>query len=117
MRTKLSELGQIEIDELYVALDKNGVHYIVSVQAKGKRDKLSVVQIEQDFEFCMKRFPNLIPKPIGAQFISEDIIALFELEVKPSSITVANERHYRLVAHSEISDEDLRSYKNRIGSL
>ena len=43
LRTAVPKIGQVETDEIYVGLDKKGVHYIVPVQAKGGRDKLSVV--------------------------------------------------------------------------
>ena len=45
LRTTVNNIGQIEIDELYVGLDKYGCHYIIPVQAKGGRDQLGVVQI------------------------------------------------------------------------
>jgi hypothetical protein len=52
LRTAVSSIGQVEIDELYVGLDKRGIHYVIPVQAKGGKDKLSVVQVEQDLTVC-----------------------------------------------------------------
>lgn len=49
------------------------------VQAKGGKDKLSIVQIEQDHALCAHKFPNLC-RPIAAQFIHQDLIALFDFE-------------------------------------
>ena len=44
MRTTVKGIGQIEIDEVYVALDRRGIQYVIPVQAKGGKDQLSVVQ-------------------------------------------------------------------------
>jgi hypothetical protein len=76
----VEDLGQIETDEIYVGVDKRGVHYVFPVQAKGAKDKISVVQIEQDITMCSSKFPHLICRPIAAQSMKEDLIALFELE-------------------------------------
>jgi hypothetical protein len=35
LRTSVKGVGQIEIDELYIGLDKYGCHYVIPVQAKG----------------------------------------------------------------------------------
>ena len=41
---------------------------------------MNVVQIEQDFAICADKFPSLICRPVGAQFMNGGIIALFEFE-------------------------------------
>jgi hypothetical protein len=43
LRTSVDNMGQIETDEIYVGVDKRGVHYVFPVQAKGAKDKISVV--------------------------------------------------------------------------
>ncbi|HMV26057.1 MAG TPA: endonuclease, partial [bacterium] len=113
LRSNVSDLGQIETDEIYVGIDKKGVHYIIPVQAKGSADKLGIVQIEQDIALCKSKFPNLVAKPIGAQFITDDLIALFEFEISENGITVVSEKHYRLVNPENLSPHELLSYRNR----
>ncbi len=76
LRTTVSNMGQVETDEIYVGLDRNGVHYVLPVQAKGKKDKLSVVQIEQDMTMCAQKLPGLLCRSISAQFLPNDIIVL-----------------------------------------
>ncbi len=78
LRTTVPGMGQVETDEIYVGLDRRGAHYVFPIQAKGGRDKLGVVQIEQDFAICAEKFPELICRPIAAQFMSENVIAMFE---------------------------------------
>ena len=53
-----------------------GVHYVFPVQAKGGHDVLNVVQIEQDFAVCAAKFPALVCRPIAAQFMGENLIAI-----------------------------------------
>jgi len=113
LRTAVKELGQVEIDEIYVGVDKRGVHYILPVQAKGGRDKIGIVQIEQDIKVCSVKFPQLVCRPIAAQFMAEDTIALFEFVHTDKGIRVASEKHYRLVPPDELTPEELASYGAR----
>ncbi len=113
LRTAVPKLGQVETDEVYVGVDKRGAHYVFPVQAKGGNDVISVVQIEQDMAVCAAKFPALICRPIAAQFMADDLIALFELEEGEQGIVIASERHYRLVPGEEVTTDDLKVYRKR----
>ena len=113
LRTNLSDYGQIETDELYVGVDKRGAHYVFPVEAKSRKEKLGGVQVRQDFWLCADRFPDLICRPIGAQFMASALIALFEFERSGDDIRIAAERHYRLVPPKELSAADLEAYRRR----
>lgn len=113
LRTSVKGLGQLETDEVYIGIDKRGAHYVFPIQAKGHKDKISVVQIEQDIAMCAEKFPHLICRPVGAQFMRDDLIALFEFEKGHSGVAVGSEKHYRLVEPDEIETGDLESYKKR----
>jgi hypothetical protein len=113
LRTTVGTIGQVETDELYVGVDKKGVHYVIPVQAKGGKDKLSVVQIEQDIAVCVTKFPALVCRPIGAQFMRNDVIALFEFEQNDRGVVVCSEKHYKLVPPDEVTEEDLKAYRER----
>jgi hypothetical protein len=52
LRTTLPNLGQVETDEVYVGIDKHGIHYVFPIQAKSGTDKIGAVQIEQDLDVC-----------------------------------------------------------------
>jgi hypothetical protein len=106
-------IGQVETDEIYIGVDKRGAHYILSVQAKGGTDKIGIVQIEQDIALCAAKFPDLICRPIAAQFMDDDLIALFEFEETERGIGISSEKHYRLVSPDELSPEDLGQYRSR----
>lgn len=113
LRTTVKDIGQIEIDEIYVGIDKHGRQFVIPVQAKGGSDKHGVVQTQQDIACCAEKFPTLICRAVSAQFMQDDKIALFELTVEDGDIKVVEERHYQLVASADISASDLKGYSDR----
>jgi hypothetical protein len=110
LRTTVKNIGQIEIDEIYVGIDKYGRQFVIPVQAKGGSDKHGVVQTQQDIACCAEKFPGLICRALSAQFMSDNKIALFEMTVENGDIKIVEERHYQLVAAAEISSDDLKTY-------
>lgn len=113
LRTTVPGLGQVETDEVYVGVDRRGAHYVLPVQAKGGADNLSTVQIAQDFALCSHLFPELIAVPVAAQFLDDELIALFSFELQDGHPVVVNERHYRLVNAERLGEAELRAYKAR----
>jgi hypothetical protein len=111
LRTSIPSLGQVETDEVYIGVDRQGAHYVVPVQAKGGKDRMSVVQIEQDIAICTVKFKDAICRPLGAQFIESNLIALFEFESTSEGVRIRTERHYQLVPAEELTEEDLRRYR------
>ncbi|MFZ0819416.1 MAG: hypothetical protein WAM91_05060 [Candidatus Acidiferrales bacterium] len=114
LRTTARGLGQVETDELYVGIDKRGIHYVFPIQAKGGNDKLSIVQIGQDAAVCEERFTSLVCRPVGAQFLGADVIVLYEFEKTRDGFRVSSEKHYRLVPPDEVTTADLESYCRRL---
>ncbi len=113
LRTTVPNIGQVETDEIYIGIDRRGAHYVFPVQAKGGKDKLGIVQVEQDFALCAVKFPSLICRPIAAQFIENDLIVLFEFEEGEQGVAIASEKHYRLVSQDGITSTDLDAYRTR----
>lgn len=113
LRTTVKDIGQIEIDEIYVGLDRQGRQYVLPVQAKGGSDQLAVVQTRQDISCCGEKFPQLICRPVSAQFMADDLIAMFELTLENSQVKIIEEKHYRLVPADQIGAQDLKSYSQR----
>ena len=111
LRTTVKGIGQIEIDELYVGVNRTGCQFIIPVQAKGNKDRIGTVQAKQDIAFCAQRYSSLVCRPLAAQFMSEDVIALFELTEADGVVRVSEEKHYRLVPSDEITPEDLAAYR------
>jgi hypothetical protein len=114
LRTTVTGIGQVETDEIYVGIDKAGQQYIIPVQAKGGTDKLGISQIEQDLALCAEKYPELICRSIACQFVTRDIVAMFEFAIEEQRIVKVNERHYKIVEATEISGDDLRAYSLHI---
>ena len=112
LRTTVPDIGQIETDEIYVGVDKNGKQYIFPVQAKGGSDELSTVQIEQDIMLCEHKFPELIVRAIASQFLSTNVIAIFEFKLVDGEVKKVSEKHYRLVDYSDLSSEEIKMYNS-----
>lgn len=111
LRTSVKGIGQIEIDELYVGLDKFGCHYVVPVQAKGGKDKIGIVQTTQDLAFAAEKFPGMRCRAVAAQFMADRVIALFELTVEKDQVKVVDERHYKLVAADQLDEKATTAYR------
>ena len=101
---------QVEVDEMYLAVDKHGVQYVLPVQAKGGSDLLGRIQVEQDIAVCQRKFPKKVMRPIAAQFMA-DGIALFEVTIHDDRLVVVREAHYQLVPYDSVTDEDREFYK------
>ncbi len=112
LRTTVKDIGQIEIDELYVGIDKRGCHYIIPVQAKGGKDQLGVVQTTQDIRFVEEKFPGIRCRAISAQFMENRVVALFELTLQENEIRIAEERHYRLVPAKKLKSDAISDYRD-----
>jgi len=110
LRTTVAGTGQVEIDEIYVAIDKRGRQFVIPVQAKGGKDLLSTVQTRQDIACCAEKFPHLVCRAISAQFMEDNLIALFELGQSEGEMRIVEERHYRLVPADQITKDELNKY-------
>lgn len=117
LRTKVPEVGQIEIDEVYVAVDKHGRQFVIPVQAKGGHDHHGVVQTFQDIAWCAHKLPDLISRPVSVQFVSDTELAMFELCEKNGVVKIVDEKHYELVPADRISIDELKAYQVHTKSL
>ena len=112
LRTTVNGIGQIEIDELYVGIDKRGCHYVIPVQAKGGKDQIGIVQTTQDIRFVEEKFPGMRCRAVSAQFMEDQVVALFDLTLQDGEIKVVEERHYRLVPAKNLNDKAIRDYRD-----
>ncbi len=113
LRTTVRGIGQVEVDEIYVGLNKRGTHFVLPCQAKSPGDRFGIVQVMQDIALCQERYPHAICKPIALQFVSDNSVAMLELAVTEDhemlKFGIVEEKHYELVPRSQISDEALRA--------
>jgi len=111
LRTTAQGIGQVEVDEIYVAVDRHGRQFILPVQAKGGSDRLGITQTEQDMAACAAKWPDMLCRNISVQFAGGGLIALFELTVQGDRVVIRREAHYKLVPANQISTADLAGYE------
>lgn len=111
LRTTVRGIGQIEIDELYVGIDKLGCHYVIPVQAKGGSDQIGIVQTTQDIRFVEQKFDGIRCRAISVQFMADQTIAMFELTLEGDEVKIVDERHYKLVPANDLDHAAIRSYR------
>lgn len=114
LRTTVTDIGQIEVDELYVGMNKAGAHFVIPVQAKGGKDEIGAVQTKQDIQCCEEKFPDMIIRPVSVQFMDDGVIAMFELmySKKTGEFGVVDEKHYKLVQSPDMDREDILRYRS-----
>lgn len=115
LRTTAKGVGQVEVDEVYVAVDRYGRQFILPVQAKGGNDEIGITQTEQDLAVCAEKWPHMVCRPISAQFAADGRIALFELALQDDQVRVRREAHYKLVPAKDITVSNLRDYELAAG--
>ncbi|MFL6276230.1 MAG: endonuclease [Blastocatellia bacterium] len=100
-RSTVKEIGQVEIDELYVGVDTEGRGYAIPIEAKsvGGRERLGVVQIRQMILFAQQKFAGLILKPVGIKPFVDGSIAFVEFDDQADleAISVRRYARYKLV--------------------
>ena len=113
LRTQVKGIGQIELDELYVGVNKKGQHFIIPVEAKVGKDMVGMVQLKQDIDFCKQNFPDLICIPIAVHKMEENALCLFRLRLDEDNkkddvaVRIVDEKHYKLMLSSEIDISEI----------
>ncbi len=110
LRTSVPGMGGGEIDELYIGISKSGEQFVFPIQAKGAKDMIGIIQIEQDLAICKSKFPAIKCRPIATQFVDGELVAMFEFELSEGEIKIKEEKHYRLVPNKELSNDELMGY-------
>ncbi len=110
LRVTVRGKGQTVTDEIYIGLDHQFRRFVIPVQAKGRNEQISEVQIEWDIAVCEAKFPALACRSVAAQFVENDLIALFEFEQSEGVVSIKEEKHYRIVPNEMLSNEEIKAY-------
>jgi len=100
-RTTVEELGQVEIDDLYIGVDTDGKGFVLPIEAKSEspRDRLGVIQITQMVKFSRQNFEDLPIRPIGVKVLPDGSFMFFEFTVEedPELVETRRIKRYKLV--------------------
>jgi hypothetical protein len=88
------------------------------VQANGGNNQLGVTQTRQGYrQLSSKVSPPHLPTRFSSIHVGRhqigNTIAVFELALQGNDVRIAEEKHYKLVAADQISDDDLKLYSLR----
>jgi hypothetical protein len=99
IRTHLRSHGQVEIDELYVGVDKDGQGFVLPIAAKEEGEKLGLDKAVALTLFARARFPKLMCRPIGIlrRGLQQFDFVEFEPAEELSKVVVLEMRRYQLV--------------------
>jgi hypothetical protein len=96
VRTQVKGHGQIEVDDLYVGVDKDGQGFVLPVEAKDAGESLGVDKAVSLTLFAQTKYPGLICRPIAVVRESEHQITCIEFEpvADLSKVSVVEIRRY-----------------------
>lgn len=99
-RTTIEGEGQIEIDDIYVGVDREGDRYVLPLEAKSReeRDKLGWIQVANMVKFAKQNYPELKCKPIAAKPSQHNMIYLIEFDDNPDPerVSISQIKLYQL---------------------
>ena len=106
LQTVLPGFGEVDTDEIYLGISMTGRQFVFPVQARREENGIGTLQVEQDLAVCAAKFPGLICRPVAAQFMEDNLIALLECEVSGGEVFVREEKHYRIVTDEDLMGEE-----------
>ncbi len=106
LQTFVPGIGKVETGEIYLGISMTGRQFVFPVQARSEKDGIGTLQVEQDLAVCAAKFPGLVCRPVAAQFMGDNLIALFECEMAGGEVFVKEEKHYRIVTDEDLMGEE-----------
>ncbi len=99
VRTQVRGHGQVEIDELYVGVDKDGKGYVLPVEGKEENESLGIDKAVSLTLFAKAKYPDLICRPIAIIRETDNQLACVEFEpvTEIDRVKVLEMRRYQLV--------------------
>jgi len=110
IRSSVQDIGQVEVDDLYVGVDTAGEWYVIPIEAKsvGPKERLGVIQIRQMILFAKQHYGDLALRPVGIKPLDDGsyVFLEFDDEAELEAISVKRYARYRLVR------DDVRNPRN-----
>lgn len=103
VRASVSDGSQVEIDDLYLGVDKDGKQYVTPVEGKTAGESLGVIQVVSLNTFAKEKYPDLTLRPIAVKEWHDGTLffAEFNNTLDSDEISVVEFRRYRLVREDQ----------------
>ncbi|MBA3532639.1 MAG: hypothetical protein H0T73_12010, partial [Ardenticatenales bacterium] len=100
-RAVVKDEGQVEVDALYVGVDRDGKLWAIPIEAKSKSDSdmLGRIQISQMARLMRQEFPELGRRILAVKLLADNTLALVEFDdqIEPDDFGIVIVRRFRLV--------------------
>jgi hypothetical protein len=104
-RSYVAEMGEVEIDAIYVGVNNSGELFVIPIEAKsqGSTEMLGRIQIAQMSKLVKQDFPKMSQRTLAAKSLDDGTIAIveFNVEVNPDDINIISVARYRFIRRGE----------------
>ena len=94
-------MGEVELDALYVGIDKTGKLYILPIEAKSQAENEMIgrVQISQMAKLVRQDFADLDRRILAIKYLKDGTIVIIEFDdqVEPDDFKIVSVSRFRLI--------------------
>jgi hypothetical protein len=112
VRSSVQDMGQVEVDDLYVGVDTDGKWHVIPIEAKsvGPKERLGIIQVRQMILFAKQNYSDLILRPVGIKPLEDGSYVFLEFDDKAEleAISVKRYARYKLVRDDKQSESETR---------
>lgn len=100
-RSNIRNVGQVELDALYVGVNTFGELFIIPIEAKSQSESEMIgrIQISQMAKLVHQDFPHLKRRLLAVKVLSDGTIGFVEFDdhLEPDDFGIASVRRYKLI--------------------
>lgn len=100
LRAYVRDMGQIEVDDLYLGVNTDGQWFCIPIEAKpaSLKDQLNRVQISSMVAYAEQEYPGLAVRPLGVKVLDDGSMVFVEFTATsdPLKLQTRSYKRYRL---------------------
>lgn len=104
LRAYVRDMGQVEVDDLYLGVNTNGQWFCIPVEAKpvGVKDQLGRIQISSLVAYAEQEFPGVPVRPVGVKMFDDGSMFFVEFTATSDPLKVQSRfyKRYLLTRHA-----------------
>ena len=102
-RSFVMDMGEVEVDALYVGVNSNGILFVVPLEAKSQSESEMIgrIQISQMVKLVRQDFPNFQRRILAVKALQDATIGIVEFNdyEDPDEIRILSVGRYKLIRH------------------
>jgi len=107
-RSFVKGVGEVELDALYVGVDKTGTLFVLPIEAKSQAESEMIgrIQVSQMAKLVHQDFPELKHRILAAKALADGTIALVEFndQEDPDALRIVSVCRFRLIRRGATGD-------------